>query len=109
MPSPFCFPDMMTSGVFITFIRSGQARHGRADRSILLSLCGSPQKIQNRARIIFRSLLVRVVAASGEDSQLAPWKVAVKSSGLFHVKDRAAVRIEHQRWAAYRRQDGPQI
>ena len=64
----------------VGLLLSGQTGHGRAGRLVLLSLCGSPKKVQDGADIIFWPLLIGVVAALGEDSQLAPWKVAVKGS-----------------------------
>jgi hypothetical protein len=67
-----------TGGIALLLL--GQTGHGRARRSVLFSLCGSPQEAQDGAGIILRSLVIGVVAAFGEDSQLAPWKVAVKSS-----------------------------
>ena len=96
-----------TGGMDLPF--SGQTGHGRARRSVLFSFCGSPEKVQDGAGIILRSLVIGVVAAFGEDSQLTPWKVTVKSSGLFHAKDGAAVRIEHQGGTAHGRQDRPKI
>ena len=92
-----------------SFILSGQAGHGSAVRSVLFSRCGPPDKVQNRASIIFRPLLIGVVAAFGEDSQFTPLKVSVKGNGLFHVKDGTAVGIEHEGRAAHRRKIGPQI
>ena len=59
---------------------SGQTGHGRAGHLVLISLCGSPEKVQHSAGIILRSLLIGVVAAFREDSKLAPWQVAVKSN-----------------------------
>ena len=47
---------------------------------IRFSFFGSPEKVQDGAGIILRSLLIGVVATFGEDSQLAPWKVSVESS-----------------------------
>jgi hypothetical protein len=47
---------------------------------VLFSFFGSLEKVQDGAGIIFRSLLIGIVAAFGKDSQLAPWKVAVESS-----------------------------
>jgi hypothetical protein len=67
-----------TGGIALLLL--GQTGHGRAGRSVLFSLCGSLEKVQDSAGIILRSLLIGVVAAFGEDSQLASWKVAVKSS-----------------------------
>ena len=55
-----------TGGMDLPF--SGQTGHGRAGRSVLFSLCGSPQKVQDGAGIILRSLVIGVVAAFGEDS-----------------------------------------
>jgi hypothetical protein len=88
---------------------SGQTGHGRAGRSVLFSLCGSPEKVQDGVDIILRSLLIGVVAAFGKNRQLAPRKAAVKSCGLFHVEDGAPVGIEHQGGTAHGRQDRPKI
>ena len=59
---------------------SGQAGHGWAGHWVLFSLLGSLEKVQDSAGIILWPLLVGVVAAFGENSQFAPWEVAVKSS-----------------------------
>ena len=96
-----------TGGMDLPFSR--QTGHRRTGHWVLFSLCASPEKVQDGSDIILRSLLIGVVAAFGEDSQLTPWKVTVKSSGLFHAKDGAAVWIEHQGWAAHGRQDRPQV
>jgi hypothetical protein len=93
----------------VALLLSGQTGHRWAGRSVLFSFCGSSEKAEDGLGVILRSLLIGVVATFGEDSQLAPWKKAVKSSGLFHSKDRAPVGIEHQGGAAYGRQDRPQI
>ena len=63
----------------VGLLLSGQTGHGRADHLVLFSLFGSLEKVQDGAGIILRSLLIGVVAAFGEDRQLAPWKVAVES------------------------------
>ena len=67
-----------TGGVGL--LLSGQTGHGWAGHLVLFSLCSSPEKVQDGAGIILRSLLIDVVSAFGEDSQLAPWKVSVESS-----------------------------
>jgi len=88
---------------------SGQTGHGLSVRSVLFSLCGSPEKVQNSADIVLRPLLIGVVAAFGKDSQFAPWKVSVKGNGLFYFEDGTAVGIEDEGRAAYRRKNGPQV
>ncbi len=68
---------------------------------IPFSPCRPSEKVQDSADVILRALLIGVVAAFGEDSQLPPRKVAVKGKGLFDVKDGAAVGIENEGGTAH--------
>jgi molybdopterin biosynthesis enzyme MoaB len=52
----------------VRLLLSGQTGHGRAGHSVLFSLRGSPEKVQDGADIILRSLLIGVVATFGENS-----------------------------------------
>ena len=64
----------------VGLLLSGQTGHGWTSHLVLFSLCGSPEKIQDGVGIILWPLFIGVVSAFGEDSQLAPRKVAVKGS-----------------------------
>ena len=54
-----------------------QARHGRLNPGVLPS-GAPPYEIEDRPRIVLRSLLIRIVPALREDRQFTPGEVSVK-------------------------------
>ena len=49
--------------------------------------------------VLFRLMFIGIVAAFREHSQLPVGKVSIEGHALFRVKEKAPVRIEHQRRA----------